>query len=797
MNEAGDRMRFGPLLARYRVPEGVADEIFDPSGEVRPVWRDVLTHLRRLSPEDVSKRFANGNRYLRDAGVFYRKYEGKESSVRAWPLSHIPVLIHEDEWQEIAEGLTQRAELLETFAADLYGPNRMVGEGHLPAALVAQNPAWLRPMVGLAPANGHYLNFIAFEIGRGPDGKWWVLGDRTEAPSGAGFALENRVATTRTFPNFFAASNVHRLAGFFRDFRAALGAHLGDRDGEIALLTPGPMNDTYFEHTYIARYLGLLLAEGGDLTVKGGEVMIRTVEGLRPVSVLWRRQDAVSCDPLELDAASRLGTPGLVEAVRQGRISVVNALGTGVLETRAFLAFLPKISEALTGERLKMPNIATWWCGQATERDHVLANRSSMMIGSAFATRLPFDSDNSTSIGTSMGGDGPGLIRLMVEEGEGLVGQEAVHLSTTPVWDGDGLVPRPMTLRVFAARTPDGWHIMPGGYARIGSTETETTALAMQRGGSVADVWVVSDTSVPRPTLLRKEAGIKAVKSPHLPSRAADNLFWLGRYVERAEGQMRLFRAYYGRRAEGVGDTQPLLKTLASALDLQPEKGANAMAARFEDPLFAAGECASNARDRFSVDGLMALQALARQTEKSAIRRVPMEELTSEVSILLRMITGFSGLVHENMYRSTGWRFLSLGMSLERASDMAMLLGKLVDPEMPAGMLDLVLELGDSTLTHRARYDLEPTVVSVIDLMAFDDANPRSILYHLARAREHIAHLPVPDDAGRMSEVSRVALKLQSQLAVETPETLTGKALLKLRDDIWRLCDLVTASYLR
>ncbi|MCA8884534.1 MAG: circularly permuted type 2 ATP-grasp protein, partial [Rhodobacteraceae bacterium] len=515
------------LLRDYRPASGVSDELLAPDGSVRPVWRKFVNHLARLSPDEVEARFSRGDRYLRDAGVFYRKYETAGPAERDWPLSHIPVMIHDDDWAEIRTGLIQRAELLEDVARDLYGDNKLVAGGYLPPSLIAQNPAWLRPLVGTKPLGGHFLNFVAFEIGRGPDGHWWVLGDRTEAPSGAGFALENRVASSRIFPNFYAKTDVHRLAGFFRAFQAALEADQDPRDGRIAILTPGPLNDVYFEHTYIARHLGLLLAEGEDLTVRKGKVMVRTVDGLKPVSVLWRRLDGISCDPIELDPESRLGTPGLVDAIRRGGVRMVNALGTGILETRALMSFLPKISEVLNDEPLDLPNIATWWCGQSRERAHVLENADRMMIGSAYSTRLPFDSDDRMTLGRTLEATGRArLERLLVEKGRDLVGQEAVTLSTTPVWHEGRLVPRPMVLRVFLARTPSGWQTMPGGYARIGSGP-DTAALAMQAGGTVADVWVVSDHPVSRKGMVgQRPSETRRQDIDALPSRAADNLFW-------------------------------------------------------------------------------------------------------------------------------------------------------------------------------------------------------------------------------------------------------------------------------
>lgn len=786
------------LLRAYRTEAGVADELFMPDGTLRPVWRRFIHHLARLSPEAVAARFARGDRYLHDAGVFYRKYESEGAPERDWPLSHIPLMIHESDWRIISEGLVQRAELLESVARDLYGQNRLVSGGHLPASLVAQNPAWLRPLVGVKPAGGSFLNFIAFEIGRGPDGDWWVLGDRTEAPSGAGFALENRVATSRIFPNFYAQSDVHRLAGFFRGFQAALEAMAGVREGRIAILTPGSMNDAYFEHTYIARYLGFLLAEGEDLTVRHGQVLVRTVDGLKPISALWRRLDAGTCDPIELDPRSALGTPGLVDAVRQGGVHMVNALGTAILETRAFLSFLPRICQALRREPLKLPNIATWWCGGWREREHVLAHADRMMIGSAYSTRLPFDAADDTVLGSHYQTEGEdGLARHLALHGRDLVGQEAVTLSTTPVWHSGGLVPRPMVLRVFLARTQSGWQVMPGGYARIG-TGPDTMAITMQQGGTVADVWVVSDTPVSRTSLVTSAApGTRRQEAGALPARAADNLFWLGRYVERAEGNMRLFRAYHARLAEGLTAEEPLPTTLRQLISPGTRSRASSVLAQsFELPLYAALTCGSRVRDRFSVDGMMALRDLVQTARKFSAQTVVSDETPQRVSVLLRRITGFSGLVHENMYRSIGWRFLSLGMSLERAATMALILAELADEDAPDGALDLLLEVGDSIMSHRARYSGTASPASVVDLLALDDDNPRAILYHLTRTRDHVDELPGSSEYGRLGPVPRLALQLHTRLAVESPASLTPAKLLGLRRGVWRLSDLVASTYM-
>jgi uncharacterized circularly permuted ATP-grasp superfamily protein/uncharacterized alpha-E superfamily protein len=787
------------LLEDYAPPPGAPDELLDGAGRVRPVWRPLLEHLARLSPDEIVRRFARGDQYLRDAGVFFRQYGAAGSSEREWPLAHVPVILEAAEWAGIAEGLIQRAQLLEAVAADLYGPNRLVAEGHLPAELVAGSREWLRPLVGFAPRGGRFLHFLAFEIGRGPDGGWWVIGDRAQAPSGAGFALENRVATARVHADLFAEARVERLAGFFRDFRDALQGLSDEPGARVAILTPGPLNDTYFEHAYIARYLGFMLLEGEDLTVEHGRVMVRTVAGPRPVRVLWRRLDAGFADPLELAPESRIGTPGLVSAVRQGSVTLVNALGSGVLETRALLAFLPRIAPVLLGEPLILPNIATWWCGGAAERARVRDEIGRMMIGSAYSTRLPFETVETTVHGGQFQGAARANVAAWLEaEGPRLVGQEAVTLSTTPAWVDGRLQPRPMSLRVFLARTEAGWRAMPGGFARIGRT-VDPSAIAMQRGGSAADVWVVSERPVEAVTMLpaRGTAPFARVQPAALPSRAADNLFWLGRYVERAEGTMRLMRALHVRLAETGDRRAPLIAYLARTLDaagIDPDEGVpGGLQATLRSAIFSA----SHVRDRFSLDGWMALNDLARTAGRMAETVAPGDDCARAMGVLLRKITGFSGLVHENMYRFTGWRFLTVGRSLERAIAMVANLRALADPAAPEGALDLAVEVGDSVMTHRRRYAVATNRETVVDLLALDALNPRAVLYQLTEVRTHVATLPGAEVDGQTSALSRAVLKAQAGLAVLTPEEVDGATFAALEAEIEALSELIADAYLR
>ena len=789
------RPRARLLLDGYQPLPGVPDEMVDETGSPRPIWGPFIAALEQLGPEKLSQRFARADQYLRDAGVYYRVYDKGSANEREWPLAHIPLLIDDAEWADISAGLIQRADLFEKIVADIYGDNTLVARGLLPPGLIGSSPEYLRPLAGVKPAGGHFLNFCAFELGRGPNGKWWVLGDRTQAPSGAGFALENRVATTRALSDIYGDMNVHRLAGFFRQFRDALSQLAGDGDGRVAILTPGPLNETYYEHAYIARYLGIMLLEGEDLTVSDGRLMVRTVAGLKPISVLWRRLDASFADPLELNGASRIGTPGLVQAVRRGSVASVNALGSGLMETRAFLAFLPRISRELTGQGLSLPSIATWWCGQQAERDHVLKNLDRMMIGPALSTRLPFEDDNATVLGSTLDAAArENLVARLMGGGEGFVGQEAVTLSTTPVFVHGWLEPRPASLRVYLARTPEGWAVMPGGFARVGLTQ-DTAAIAMQRGGQAADVWVVSARPVPRETLLPGESdGFRRNLPGSLPSRAAENLTWLGRYVERAEDTVRILRAYHVRLAE---TSDPDLPLLADIRDYMKPLGIDTGVAippgllrTIDNAAYSAGQI----RDRFSPDGWLALRDLSKTVHKLSERVQPGDDATRAMTVLLRKLAGFSGLLHENMYRFTGWRFLEIGRRIERAIQIARTLAHVTARNAPDGALDMMLEIGDSVMTHRRQYTVRSGRRTVIDLLALDPLNPRSILFQLERLKAEIDLLPHRNESG-LTAAAKEILRLHTALAIKEPAEMTPEALEKLAYEVGGLYDHLATAY--
>src|SRR5450755_2502385 len=443
------------------------DELSADGVTPRPHWAHLMESLRAIGPEELGRRWSRAERRILENGITYNIYGDPLGARRAWQIDVVPLLIPADEWRFIEGGIIQRAQLLNLLLEDLYGAQDLVAHGFFPAALLYANPAFLRPLVGVRVPAHSYLHMLAVDLARSPDGQWWVLADRTQAPSGSGYALENRTIVSDVLPDLFRTSNVLRLAPFFRAQREAL-TKLSQRDNpRIVLLTPGPFNETYFEHSYIARYLGFTLVQGADLTVRKRRVFLKTVDGLEQVDVIFRRVDDSFCDPLELRADSLLGVPGLVDAIVAGNVKVANALGSGLIETAAIMPFLPGLSTQLLGEKLKLPSVATWWCGQKYALDWVLDHLDSVVVKPAFPSRAMEPVFGAELLSAEKGKFAQQL-RARPHE---YVAQEQVALSTAPVWDNGCLNSRSVVLRTYALNTGSGWIAIPGGLVRVAEAQ--------------------------------------------------------------------------------------------------------------------------------------------------------------------------------------------------------------------------------------------------------------------------------------------------------------------------------------
>lgn len=808
----------------YAAVAGHWDEMALPNGEQRTHWRQLMENLDAIGREELLRRWREGRRLIEENGVTYNVYGDPRGMARPWQLDTIPLLLSSSEWRDIEAAVVQRATLLNRMLGDLYGPGRLLQEGWLPPSLVFANPGFLRPLAGIAVPESCRLQVYAADLARSPDGRWWVLADRTQAPSGAGYALENRVVMSRILPEAFRDFHVQRLASWFQTYRDTLlrQAPPGRDDPKVVLLTPGPYNETYFEHAYLARYLGFPLVEGADLTVRDERVFLRTISGLVPVDVIVRRQDDVFCDPVELFGESALGIPGLVHAVRAGHVTVANALGAGLLETAGIMAFLPGLCRHLLDEELRMPSLATWWCGEQRERSYVEANLERLVVKPTFAAPR-----RDVVFGDALSGaDRTKLLDQIEAAPHAFVAQERLALSTAPTASESGHEPRHLVVRVYAVASNDSYVVMPGGLTRVSSTP-ESLVVSAQRGGGSKDTWVLADEPVPFVTLLdRVERPVDVSRATYaLTSRVADNLLWLGRLSERSEAGVRLFRCALRRLAE-----EPLHAAdapLPDALDLLARSGwiadpeAIVGAAREDatlDALFErkrAGSLGATVgalhrlawllRDRISADAWRFLartdQELTPPTGHPALR---VSDTLGLLERTLMALSAFTGLVMEGMTRGEGWHFLEIGRRIERGIQMVELLrtGLVDDAPRESRRLENVLEIADSSMTYRSRYQTSVQLPLVLDLLLADEANPRSVAYQLARLVNRFELLPRAPRAAGQALLDRLrSVDLAEIAALEAGdegEQRTGLAALlaELATGIPALAEALNHAYL-
>ncbi|NBA95165.1 circularly permuted type 2 ATP-grasp protein [Pseudomonas sp. R5(2019)] len=745
------------LLDHYPLNAGTYHEMLDASGALRPHWRRMFEQLQRSGPALIAQRQALLARQIQENGVTYNVYADPKGADRPWELDLLPHLIPAEEWRQISAGIAQRAQLLNSVLADIYGPQQLIADGLLPAELVYGHNNYLWPCQGITPPDGTFLHVYAVDLARAPDGRWWVTADRTQAPSGAGYALENRTIVSRALPDLYRDLRVQHLASYFRTLQETL-VRLAPVDNEpplVVLLTPGRFNESYFEHLYLARQLGYPLVEGGDLTVRDATVYLKTLTGLRRVHAIMRRLDDDFCDPLELRTDSALGVPGLLQAVRQGRVLVANALGSGVLESPGLLGFLPTINEKLFGEELILPTIATWWCGEAPVLAQALEKLPELLIKPAFPSQsfMPvFGRDLDDKQRQALAG------RIQARP-YAYVAQALAQLSQAPVWQSEKgqLQPRAIGMRVYAVASADGYRVLHGGLTRV-AAQADAEVVSMQRGGASKDTWILGDAA-PVGDQWRAQCtlGVRDLirRDPYLPSRVVENLFWFGRYCERCDGLARLLRIILARYVDG--DDPLALQAaveLAESLSLLPEEGTlpeRLMAALLgEDWAFSLRAnlqrlqwAASQVRGKLSRENWQALVELQREASALEADESDFGELLDFLNRLVMSLAALSGFALDDMTRDEGWRFLMTGRRIERLQFLSgslagFLRGVAVFDQ--AG-LEWLLELGNSSITYRSRYLAVPQLIPVLDLLLLDEQNPHAVLFQLKLVTRSLARL--------------------------------------------------------
>ncbi len=799
----------------------------------------------RPGTADLNTRMNNLQRQVRDNGITYNVYAASDQPQRPWSLDLFPLMLGHADWQQIEAGVMQRMQLLERIMADAYGPQQLVLNGQLPAALVQGHPAYLPAMHGVPPVGGRYLSLAAFDLARGPDGCWWLLSQRTQAPSGLGYLLENRQIVSRQFPQAFEAFPVQRLAETYRTLIDGIKARSpAGASAHIALLTPGPYNETYFEHAYLARYLGLSLVQGNDLTVRDEKLYLKTLQGLQPVHGLLKRVDDDWLDPLEMRADSTLGVPGLLQAVRSGNVLVANTPGSGFLESNALLGFMPALARDLLGQELQLPAIPSWWCGEAAALQDVLPRIQSCVIKPTY----PYNTDRQSFEPVL----GHALSRQEQNEWAGRILRDPdahtlqswLPLSHQPTWqagthsangsEAAGCIQsRPVVLRVFAvADAQGGWQVLPGGLARLGTREG---IASMQRGGSSADVWVQSPAQSQSPSQSQSQSQSQTQSQSESPSqsqsqspsqspltvdtasqrqrlvtsRAAENLFWMGRYTERTENTLRLVRlsleilgsenqnlpcllnfitrmaTRHGLVRAGVPAASQAHRVFERSLiaglwdkELATSVGFNLRAVRL---------AAASVRERLSPEHWRLLEQAESRFFKPAqdstdakssapatpdtvadplADTVQVQRLLADTSQMLAALTGAQT---DRMSRDDGWRLLSIGRHIERLEFLSSALSEAVQLGLigeQAGF-DAVLDLFDSTISFHAQYQQSRTPQALMDLLVTNSDNPRSLGWVAHTLRSRLRRM------GQLADGATVPLAERVPHLIElTPEAL-------------------------
>jgi uncharacterized circularly permuted ATP-grasp superfamily protein/uncharacterized alpha-E superfamily protein len=786
-------------------------------GKLTEVWRQFFSTLENDSAADMDQRAANLARQVRDNGITYNVYADENGPQRPWSLDLFPLIVDPASWQRIEAGVLQRMRLLERVMADVYGPQTLLHDGLLPPALVHAHPGYLRSMHGVKPVGGRYLHIAAFDLARGPDGNWWLEAQRSQAPSGLGYLLENRLAIAAQFPQAFQSLGVQRLASTYRALMDSLKAMSpAGADAHLALLTPGPYNETYFEHAYLARYLGLTLVEGSDLLVRDERLFLKTLKGLVPVHGLLKRVDDQYLDPLELRADSTLGVPGLLQAIRAGHVLVANAPGSAFLESPALLGFLPALSRHLLGQELSLPALPTWWCGERSAMEEALPRLADCAIKPTYPGSLEHGSFD-TVLGSKLGA------RALDEWAGRIVRQAEDHtvqgyspLSQMPTWqasvagnpaEAGRLRQRSVMLRVFVVSDgAQGWRVLPGGLARVASAGQEITS--MQRGGSSADVWALTRGTIDHATLLAPHMTPESLmqRKRLITSRAAENLFWLGRYTERAENAIRLARltleCLHGEEQSSV----PLLTWLsqmavANTLVLPGVPSALQAPRVFERSLIdslgsgtgatsvgyylrALKMAGSSVRERLSQEHWRIIirceeelfQRCAAQRQRADFSALQALQILKDTSDHMAAITGAQT---DRMTRDDGWRLLSIGRHIERLAFLssALMRGINTGSLSTDGGFDAMVELFDSAITFHAQFQQSRDMAALVDLLVIDRDNPRSISWIAHTLRGRLARL-AGSDPNRLCALS---LKVPNpgtwglaQLCDEAPDLVTS-----------------------
>lgn len=788
------------LTKEYFTNKAVVDECFDFEGEVKHHWKRLLGNVERFEPVELRNRQQELLKLLKENGVTYNVYGDTDGLNRPWLLDAMPLLIPAAQWRITERGLKQRAFVLNKVLEDLYGERRLLKERIIPPELIYAHSGFLRPCDQIKQPGANQLILYAADLSRGPDGKVWVLKDRTQAPSGMGYALENRSALSRVLPELFKDHQTTKLSGFFNSMMQGFLeiAPQGKEQPRIVLLTPGPRNETYFEHAFLASHMGFTLAQGEDLVARNGYVWIKTVEGLEKVDVILRRVDDSYCDPLELLEDSHLGIPGLLEVIRKGNVSIANPLGSSILENTGLMAFMHNIFKYFLNEDPIFKMVATWWCGQKKEMDYVIQHIDELVV-----KKIDRTAGSETVIGSRLSGAQKDLLIRKIKTNPYLyVGQEEVSFSSSPVFTRDKLEPRYTVLRTFLVASNGGYEIMPGGLTRC-SPEKGSFLVSNQDGGISKDTWVEApEKGIGTSLLHHSDLKRKAV----LPSRAAENLFWVGRYSQRVLRTSRFIRIVLRNLTQGGGyfnsgqeseAQKALLHTVTHLTGTYPGFLDEEEHPLLDDRLHEIHRLICNpqvegsilftvnnlikamyaVRDRWTVDNWRIIDDMEDAKRKlAALEPDGIRHVFTSLDQLNGSLLSFLEMNRQSMYRGEGWILYRIGQLIEELSleltQYRALLAFRFEENVEFQILEALLVSNQNLSNYRSVYRTYFDIAPALDLLFLNKQNPISILSQLEQLLKFIDQLPQTGKGVHDSNISNMVFECYSKVRLLSVEDL-------------------------
>lgn len=813
------------------------DEILAADGTIAPGWQTFFSSMLHVGTDELERRNSDMLRLLKENGVAYNIYNDPSGQTRPWELDPIPKIIDAKDWGIINAGLIQRATLFDLILKDIYGKQTLIKEGIIPQELIYMHPGFLRCCVNVKLPGTQNLILYAADMARGNDGRMWIISDRTQAPSGAGYALENRHAMSSVLPEFFNNLQVKRLSPYFDALQNALTAiapHKSDNP-RVVILTPGPENETYFEHSYLAAYLGLTLVQGNDLIVKDNFVWLKTIEGLEKIDVILRRLDDNYCDPLELKSNSLLGIAGLMQVVRKGNVAIANPLGSSIVENAGLVPFLPAIAKHFFGNDLLMPSIATWWCGQPKELKYVTDNLHHLVIRRIFRNEA---GTRSAVDGASLSKkDAAALIARIQAHPELYTGQEKVAFSASPSWIDQSIKSCHSLFRSFLVSHNNGYMVMPGGLTRT-SGANDNFVISNQLGGNSKDTWVLSaDDKEDQVTLQLKTDGLhNAQYKRALPSNTAENLYWAGRYTERVIYNARMQRTIMQHLLQrnnklnlySESSERLLLQILTECTYTYPgfteENGDKELAKLFENPweeltdvLFndkRGGSLSSNiislkhavysVRNFWSTDTWRVLLKMEEEWNKA--KHTPKHnhlQMIATIDELNTSMFAFLGMNRESVRREQGWNILDLGRKIEQSlyiiTALQAVFKKQQDEQTEYELLEALMVGTQSLITYRYTYRDHLQISLVLELLMFDVNYPKSLAYLVKKIRRYVNGLPKRGKDTLLNEQERLILEADTLLKLSNGSALSQcdpltKEYIVLKEFLEKLYSLISST---